>query len=205
MEKSDASAKPDMAIKSKLIPKKILANDEYVFFESHKSRWVVMKSAIFAIIIAIVAIVLLIWMLIPEAPEIPFLSSLLSGVDNNLVLGVLIIIIFVGVFYYYYRWLTWRSTVHAATNQRLITRKGIASETFGYIPVTQIEDIEVKITMFGKLLKYGDVRISTEPIQKDKKGNVIEGEKGKLENWEGVPDPYSVMRIIQEQKYNKRN
>jgi uncharacterized membrane protein YdbT with pleckstrin-like domain len=163
-----------------------------------------MKSGILALIIAVAAFILLIWMLIPDAPEIPFLSSLLSGVDDNLVLGILIIIIFVGGFYYYYRWLIWRSTVYAATNQRLITRKGITSETFGYIPVTQIEDIEVKISMLGKILKYGDVRISTEPIKKDEKGNVKEEYKGELENWVGVPDPYSVMRIIQEQKYNKR-
>jgi hypothetical protein len=204
MEKSDTSNNSSMAIKSKHIPKSILAHDEYLVFESHKSRWIYMKSGILAIIIAVAAFVLLIWMLIPDAPEIPFLSSLLSGVDDNLVLGILIIIIFVGGFYYYYRWLIWRSTVYAATNQRLITRKGITSETFGYIPVTQIEDIEVKISMLGKFLKYGDVRISTEPIQKDEKGNVKEENKGELENWEGVPDPYSVMRIIQEQKYNKR-
>jgi hypothetical protein len=33
---------------------------------------------------------------------------------------------------------------------------------------------------------------------------VKEEEKGKLEKWEGASDPYSVMKIIQEQKYNKR-
>jgi hypothetical protein len=35
--------------------------------------------------------------------------------------------------------------------------------------VTQVEDIEVKILMLGKILKYGDVRISTNPSKKIRK------------------------------------
>jgi membrane protein YdbS with pleckstrin-like domain len=178
-----------MARKAKLIPQKMLSSDERVMFETRPSAWLYMKSASLALLIALIALVIFLWEWIPDAPSIPYLSDYLEGSNGDLVQWAFAGLFFVMFVFFLYRYLKWGSTVYAATDERIITQRGIFNKTYEDIPVTMITNIDLAQSLGKRALGYGTMVFSTQGMSGARKADLV---------WEAVPNPFSVRRKIQE-------
>ena len=178
-----------MARKAKLIPKRMLSNDERVVFETRPSAWLYMKAAAASLIVALVALVIFVWKWIPEAPSIPYLSDYLDGSNGDYIRYAFAAIFVLATTFFSYRWLKWGSTVYAATDERIITQRGILSKKYEDIPLTMITNVDMTQSLGKRALGYGTIVFSTQGLSSGRKGDVI---------WEAVPDPFRVRRKIQE-------
>jgi len=178
-----------MAKKAKLIPRKILSSDERVVFESRPSAWLYMKSAAAAFIVMLAAATVFAWPWVPGVPDLPYLTEAFENVDY----GDIIHWVFAGMallafIYFTARWLRWSSTVYAATDERIITQRGILNKTYEDIPVTMITNIDMAQSLAKRALGYGTIVFSTQGMG-GKKADMV---------WEAVPNPLTVRRKLQE-------
>jgi len=178
-----------MARKAKLIPKKMLSSDERVVFETRPSAWLYMKAASVSLIVALVALVVFVWKWIPGTPSIPYLSDYLEGSYGNYVQYGFGAIFALAMIFFSYRWLKWGSTVYAATDERIITQRGILSKNYEDIPLTMITNVDLAQSLGKRALGYGTIVFSTQGLSSGRKADVV---------WEAVPDPFRVRRKIQE-------
>jgi membrane protein YdbS with pleckstrin-like domain len=177
-----------MAKKAKLIPRKFLSSDESIVFEARPSAWLYMKSASLAFIIALAAIVLFAWNWIPSAPDIPYVSSALTADYGDYVHWSFAVIFILAFGFFSVRWLKWGSTVYAATDERIITQKGILNKTYEDIPLTMITNIDMAQSLRKRAMGYGTLVFSTQGLG---------GKKADM-TWEAVPNPMTVRRKLQE-------
>jgi len=178
-----------MANKARLIPRKMLSSDERVIFETRPSAWLYMKAAGFALVVGLICLVVFLWQYIPDAPDIPYLSEYLEGEYGDYI-GYAFAAVFVLCFLFFaYRWMKWGSTVYAATDERIITQKGIFNKTYEDIPVTMITNIDLAQSLGKRALGYGTMVFSTQGMSGGRKADIV---------WEAVPNPFDVRRKIQE-------
>ncbi|OGS42258.1 MAG: hypothetical protein A3K67_00870 [Euryarchaeota archaeon RBG_16_62_10] len=177
-----------MVKKAKLIPRKFLSSDERIVFESRPSAWLYMKSAVMAFIVFLAALVIFAWEWIPDAPEIPYLSDQLTASYGDYVQWAFAALAGLAFLYFVARWLRWSSTVYAATDERIITQKGILNKTYEDIPVTMITNIDMAQSLGKRALGYGTIVFSTSGLGV-KKSDMV---------WEAVPSPMTVRRKLQE-------
>lgn len=178
-----------MAKKAKLIPRKMLSSDERLIFETRPSGWLCMKAAVFSLVIAIIALIGYAWEWVPDAPEIPYLSEALEGDYGDYIQWALLGIFVLAILFFIVRWLKWGSTIYAATDERIITQRGIVNKTYEDIPVTMITNIDLAQSIGKRALGYGTMVFSTSGMAAGRKSDMI---------WEAVPDPFTVRRKIQE-------
>jgi len=91
--------------------------------------------------------------------------------------------------FFSYRRMKWGSTVYAATDERIITQKGIFNKTYEDIPVTMITNIDLAQSLGKRALGYGTMVFSTQGMSGGRKADIV---------WEAVPNPFDVRRKIQE-------
>jgi membrane protein YdbS with pleckstrin-like domain len=178
-----------MARRAKLIPKKMLSSDERIMFETRPSAWLFMKAASLALFVALISLIVFLWKWIPDAPSIPYLSDYLDGSNGTVIqmaFGALFFVLFI---FFLYRYLKWGSTVYAATDERIITQRGILNKTYEDIPVTMITNIDLAQSLGKRALGYGSIVFSTQGMSGARKADIV---------WEAVPNPFSVRRKIQE-------
>jgi uncharacterized membrane protein YdbT with pleckstrin-like domain len=179
------------AIEPKLFAKKNLSSDESVVFESRPSCWSCMKAAALALMIAVAANIVWIWGRIPDAPDLPYASTALSDIGdliNESALAIIAIVaLIVSAWFFYLRWMSRRKTVYVVTDERIIKQEGIISEGFEDIPVTMIEHVRVRPSLWNRF--YGTLEFSTEGPG---------GRSGRRMIWEAVPRPMAVRTILQE-------
>lgn len=178
-----------MAKNPRLIPRKMLSSDERVVLETRPSAWLYMKGAVLALFVALIAIVGYLWKWIPDAPEIPYFSESLEGDYGQYIewglLGLFVLMMLV----FAVRWLSWNKTVYAATDERIITQRGIINKTYEDIPVTMISSVDLAQSIGKRALGYGTIVFSTQGQSGARKKGLV---------WEAVPDPFTVRRRIQE-------
>jgi membrane protein YdbS with pleckstrin-like domain len=178
-----------MANKARLIPRKMLSSDERVILETRPSAWLYMKGAAVAVIIALVALVALLWKQIPDAPEIPYFSEALEGEYGEYIewalLGTFVLMMLV----FAVRRLRWSATIYAATDERIITQRGIINKTYEDVPVTMISSVDLAQSIGKRALGYGTIVFSTQGQSGARKKGLV---------WEAVPDPFAVRRRLQE-------
>ncbi|GAA1530578.1 PH domain-containing protein [Nocardioides humi] len=85
--------------------------------------------------------------------------------DGDGAQGVLRLIVWVlvllGVLWFTVRpFLVWLTTVHAFTDRRLITRKGIITRTGHDIPLARVSDISIEINLTDRLFGCGSLLIA---------------------------------------------
>jgi len=184
-----------MAIKPKLIKKKMLSKDERVVFQSRPSWWWCMKAPTLFLLVVLAANILLAWKLVPSAPELPYLSSAIGGsmggVTQAAFAAIAIIALIVALWFFYMRWLRLRKTAYIATDERIITQTGIMGKEYEDIPVTHIENIRMSQTLGEWFLGYGTLKFSSEGFE-EREG------KGVHMVWEAVPKPAAVRTILQD-------
>jgi len=177
-----------MAKKARLIPRKFLSSDERMVFESRPTAWLYMKSASFSILIGLVALLIFAWDRIPSAPALPYLTDVFEGTNGELVQWAFAVIFGVCFIYFIARWLRWGSTVYAATDERIIKQRGILNKVYEDIPVTMITNIDMAQSLGKRALGYGTIIFSTQGLG-GKKADMV---------WQGVPNPLTVRRKLQE-------
>lgn len=178
-----------MAKKARLIPRKMLSNDEHVILETRPSAWLYMKGAALALILAVIALVGFAWKWIPDAPEIPYFSEALDGEYGQHIEWALLGFFVLMMLVFAVRWLKWSATVYAATDERIITQRGIINKTYEDVSVTMITSVDLAQSIGKRALGYGTIVFSTQ-------GQAGAKHKGLV--WEAVPDPFTVRRRIQE-------
>jgi len=175
--------------KSKLIPRKFLSSDEQLVFETRPSAWLHMKAAVLGVIVFLLGIGLYFWNKVGTLPEIPYLTDQLNHPDYGTYLQyALLVIAGISLLYVMGKYLKWSSTVYAATDERIITQRGILNKTFEDIPLDMITNIDLSQSLGKRALGYGTMVFSTQGMG-GKKADII---------WEAVPNPMSVRRRLQE-------
>jgi hypothetical protein len=185
-----------MAVEPKHIPKKILASDERVVFESHPGWWASMKAATLAVLVLLAVNMFFDWRWIPSAPDLPYASSLLSGASGGvqgLFALLALIALLISVWVLYVRAMRRRKTVFAITDERIIKQTGLVIKKQEDIPLTQIENIDVRQSLGTRILGYGTLVFSTQGL-----GGYKDDRSKQDMVWEAVPRPTKVRTILQE-------
>ena len=178
-----------MAGKSKFIPSKFLSSDELVVFETRPSAWLNMKAAVLGIAVFFVGLILYLWNKITSAPSIPYLSDAMKNADyGTYVQWAFLTISGISLIYVLGKYLKWSSTVYAATDERIITQKGILNKTYEDIPLAMITNIDLSQSLGKRALGYGTMVFSTQGMG-GRKADVV---------WDAVPNPMTLRRKLQE-------
>ena len=79
---------------------------------------------------------------------------------GRLILGIVLIPIVVGVFIVIYEVLRLRAIELAVTTQRVVFKRGVVGRETEEIRLTAIETIDLHQTTWGRILGFGDVRVT---------------------------------------------
>jgi uncharacterized membrane protein YdbT with pleckstrin-like domain len=102
---------------------------------------------------------------------------------GRLILGIVLIPVVIGIFITIYEWLRLRAIELGVTSQRVVRKTGIISRNTEELRLTAIETVDLQQTTWGRLLGYGDVRVTGR------------GESSML--FYRVADPVAVKRAIE--------
>lgn len=79
---------------------------------------------------------------------------------GRLILGIVLIPVIVGIFITVYEWLRLRAIELGVTTQRVVRKTGIVGRETEEIRLSAIETVDLHQTTWGRLLGYGDVRVT---------------------------------------------
>ncbi len=79
---------------------------------------------------------------------------------GRLILGIVLIPVVVGIFIAVYEWLRLRAIELGVTTQRVVRKTGIVGRETEEIRLSAIETVDLHQTTWGRLLGYGDVRVT---------------------------------------------
>jgi uncharacterized membrane protein YdbT with pleckstrin-like domain len=80
--------------------------------------------------------------------------------SGHLVLGVLLLVVVIGLFFLAAAWVAVRSTEIAITNRRVIAKFGFIKRHTVEINLEKVEALRVEQGFFGRILNYGTIFIS---------------------------------------------
>ncbi len=100
-----------------------------------------------------------------------------------LILGIVLIPIVIGIFIAIYQWLRLRGIEMAVTSQRVVYKTGIVGRETEEIRLSALETVDLLQTTWGRLLGFGNVRVTGR------------GESSLV--FERVADPVGVKRAIE--------
>jgi len=102
---------------------------------------------------------------------------------GRLILGIVLIPLIVGIFLAIYEWLRLRAIELGVTSHRVVYKTGIVGRETEEVRLSAIETVDLHQTTWGRLLGYGDVRVTGR------------GESSLV--FSRVSDPVSVKRAIE--------
>ena len=79
---------------------------------------------------------------------------------GRLILGILLIPVVIGIFIAIYEWLRLRSIELAVTSQRVVYKTGIVGRETEEIRLSALETVDLQQTAWGRMLGYGNVRVT---------------------------------------------
>jgi len=113
----------------------------------------------------------------------------INGLGNDAIWTVVLgLFLLIAVLWLLVRYLRWISTVYAITTHRVIVQRGILGREFDEIPIPQVRGVDVRQSVFQRILHYGTVRVSSETGTATSIGN---------EDWEGIPRPFQFQSLIE--------
>jgi len=77
-----------------------------------------------------------------------------------IVLGLVLLVVVVGLFFLVAAWIKVRSTEVAITNRRVIAKTGFIKRSTVEINLEKVEALRVEQTFLGRMLNYGTIYIS---------------------------------------------
>ncbi len=171
-----------------------LADQEYLLIETRTSKWRYFPGPVFFLLvfgILTYGAAAVKYTFLPPIPGFTHALSLAPTV-NGVGPGTYFLILFLAFLIFGLLWITvrvvrWIRTVYAVTNQRIIIQKGILSKDLEEIPIPQVRGVDVHQSFTHRILRYGTVKVTTQ------------GQSAGLtyEDWEGIPRPFTVQRLIQ--------
>jgi uncharacterized membrane protein YdbT with pleckstrin-like domain len=79
---------------------------------------------------------------------------------GRLILGIVLIPVVIGIFITIYEWLRLRSIELAVTSQRVVYKTGIVGRETEEIRLSALETVDLQQTAWGRMLGYGNVRVT---------------------------------------------
>lgn len=79
---------------------------------------------------------------------------------GRLIMWIVLIPLIVGIFGALYEWLRLRAIELGVTTQRVVRKTGMISRETEEIRLTAIETVDLHQTTWGRMLGYGDVRVT---------------------------------------------
>jgi len=79
---------------------------------------------------------------------------------GRLILGIVLIPLIVGIPIAIYEWLRLRAIELGVTTHRVVRKTGIVSRTTDEIRLSAIETVDLRKSSWGRILGFGDVRIT---------------------------------------------
>ena len=79
---------------------------------------------------------------------------------GRLILGIVLIPIVIGIFIVIYEWLRLRGIELAVTTQRVVYKTGIVGRETEEIRLSALETVDLMQTTWGRMLGYGNVRVT---------------------------------------------
>jgi uncharacterized membrane protein YdbT with pleckstrin-like domain len=79
---------------------------------------------------------------------------------GRLILGIVLIPLVIGIFITIYEWLRLRSIELAVTTQRVVFKTGIVGRDTEEIRLSALETVDLQQTVWGRVLGYGNVRVT---------------------------------------------
>jgi uncharacterized membrane protein YdbT with pleckstrin-like domain len=79
---------------------------------------------------------------------------------GRLILGIVLIPVLVGIPLAIYEWLRLRAIVLGVTTHRVVRKTGIVSRNTEEIRLTAIETVDLHQSTWGRILGFGDVRVT---------------------------------------------
>jgi uncharacterized membrane protein YdbT with pleckstrin-like domain len=79
---------------------------------------------------------------------------------GRLILGIVLIPVLVGIPLAIYEWLRLRAIVLGVTTHRVVRKTGIVSRNTEEIRLTAIETVDLHQSSWGRILGFGDVRVT---------------------------------------------
>lgn len=178
------------AIVPRLLPKKYLADGEYLFFESRQHRTVWLK--LIHRIEWLIGIDIVIYFLIPLWPWLDHTSSPYIQYYQGTIEPFFFVLNLYGLMFWPMRWLNKRSVVYAVTNRRVIRKSGILFKSHKDVPLSEIDDIDIDWGPVQRAMDFGKLEFRTAKV---KHGHVKFKEKME---WIAVPGPAAVRRLVLE-------
>jgi len=102
---------------------------------------------------------------------------------GRLILGIVLIPLVVGIFITIYEWLRLRAIELGVTTHRVVRKTGIVGRETEEVRLTAIETVDLHQTTWGRILGFGNVRVTGR------------GESSLV--FERVADPVAVKRAIE--------
>jgi len=100
------------------------------------------------------------------------------------VLGVVLFVVVIGIFFLAVAWVRVRSTELAITNKRVIAKFGFIKRDTVEINLNQVEALRVEQTFLGRMLNYGTI--------------IVSGTGGALDPFPDIADPLVFRRKFME-------
>lgn len=197
---------PDLAMaaptpggtRPRLLKATYLADREVLLEETRATGWYYLPGPIFWLIVFVLLDYAAAAVRYPSLPAFPYLTSVfaksatISGYGPGTYLLVLFLVLtLIVILWLAVRYVRWIRTVYAVTSHRVIIQKGILSRNFDEIPIPQVRGIDVRQTVFQRMLHYGTIRISSEG-----------GARVGNEDWVGIPHPTRFQRVIESANQN---
>ncbi len=79
---------------------------------------------------------------------------------GRLILGIVLIPLVIGIFITIYEWLRLRGIELAVTTQRVVSKTGIVGRETEEIRLSAVETVDLQQSTWGRLLGYGNVRVT---------------------------------------------
>lgn len=160
----------------------VLIQDEEILFRAKPIPWLKLGEPLLAVIIALVFLLVLPYLseTFPEVGKVDMVDFWI--ILRWLGLGILVI----GTIALVARWFRWHFRIYIVTNKRVIEGSGIIGHSYIDCSLGRIQNTMVNISILGRMLGYGTVRITTASNSKF------------AIKWENVRDPLGIQRKISE-------
>ena len=167
-----------------LLPADILTSGERPLYEARPVLWPLLVRPALLLVVGIAIVIV--------AQQVPlgFIHSIMQELSLTAIRSIIwwlgIVILAAGLLGVLIRYVRWRYTVYAITNQRILQQTGIIGKSYATCSLSKVQTSYLQITVLGRILNFGTIRMATAGT-------------GSIEmQWSGVKHPRNVHRILNE-------
>ena len=110
----------------------------------------------------------------------------------NYALIILGIIFIPGILAYLKKFFSYRNTVYAYTNKKILMKSGLVGTNFKMIDLDKLIDIEISISPIDKLYSTGTIKFFSGRTKQDDEGKITQ----LYDDWYYIEEPHKVIKGI---------